>query len=246
MKGKVLIADDDEEIRDLLRFALEGEQFQVIETVDGAQALEKIMSERPDLVILDVMMPKMTGYEVCEKVRSEGSTCLIPIILLTSLAQTKDKVTGIKLGADEYLTKPFEPFELVMRAEGLLKRTREALSANPLTGLPGNISIENEIKRRLDDSETFSVIYLDANNFKAYNDKYGFERGDGVIRLIAAIVRDAVKTLGSEKDFIGHIGGEDFIILTQSERAEIVIIRVMENFASMIPNQYDDDVRQRG
>lgn len=246
MKEKVLIADDDEEIRELLRFSLEGEDYQVIETQDGQQAWDKILSEKPDLIILDIMMPKMTGYEVCEKVRSDGSTCLIPVILLTSLAHTKDKITGIKLGADEYLTKPFEPFELTMRVEGLIKRTQEALSANPLTGLPGNISIEKEIKRLLEDNFSFTVVYLDADNFKAYNDKYGFERGDGVIRVVASIVRDAVKVLGGQKDFIGHIGGEDFIIITQPERAELICIRIIENFEALIPKQYDEDVRQRG
>lgn len=246
MKAKVLIADDDDEIRDLLRFSLEGEQYQVIETKDGQEALNKVRSEKPDLVILDVMMPKMTGYEVCEKMRSDGFTCLTPIIMLTSLTQTKDKVTGIKLGADEYVTKPFEPFELTMRVEGLIKRTRESLSANPLTGLPGNISIENEIKRLLEENSSFTIVYLDGDNFKAYNDKYGFERCDGIIRLIAAIVRDAVKTLGKENDFIGHIGGEDFIIITQPERAELMCIRIIGNFESLIPNQYDEDVRQRG
>ncbi|MFH1379167.1 MAG: response regulator [bacterium] len=246
MKAKVLIADDDEEIRDLLRFSLEDDEYQVIETRDGQQAWEQIISEKPDLIILDVMMPKLTGYEVCEKVRSDGNTCLIPVIILTSLTQTKDKITGIKLGADEYLTKPFEPFELTMRVEGLLKRTRESLSANPLTALPGNISIEKEIKRLLEDNFSFTVVYLDADNFKAYNDKYGFERGDGVIRVIASIVRDAVKTLGGERDFIGHIGGEDFIIITQPERAELICIRIIENFESHIAQQYDEDVRQRG
>lgn len=245
MKAKVLIADDEDEIRDLLRYSLENEEYQVIETTNGEDALEKIKAEKPDLVILDVMMPKMTGFEVCEKLRSDGATCLIPVIMLTSLAQTKDKITGIKLGADEYLTKPFEPFELTMRAEGLIKRTKEAISANPLSGLPGNITIEREIKRLLDEGVEFSLVYLDADNFKAYNDKYGFDRGDNIIRFIAAILRDTVKALGDTTDFVGHIGGEDFIILTKPARAELICIRIIEIFEAHILEQYDEDVRQR-
>lgn len=246
MKGKILIADDEEEIRDLLHFTLENEQYQVIEASNGKQALEKVRKEKPDLVILDVMMPELTGYEVCEQLRSEGSTCLIPVILLTSLSQTKDKITGIKLGADEYLTKPFEPLELAMRVEGLLKRTKEALAANPLTGIPGNISIENEMKRLLDEDKPYAVIYLDADNFKAYNDKYGFEKGDNVIRLISTILRDAVKIVGDGTDFIGHLGGEDFVIITHQVRAELLCIKIIEIFESHIPLQYDEDVRKRG
>ena len=227
MKGKILIADDEEEIRDLLRFSLEGEHYQVIETQDGEKALEKIKSEKPDLIILDVMMPKITGYEVCEKVRSDGATCLIPIIMLTSLTQTKDKVTGIKLGADEYLTKPFEPFELTMRVEGLLKRTRESIAANPLTGLPGNISIEAEIKRRLEEDAHFTVIYLDANNFKAYNDKHGHSKGDELLRQVTQCIEENLRAY--DKMYLYRYGGEEFVLLipyTTTEDGGIIAERL--------------------
>ena len=139
MGYKIVVADDDAEVLDLLVFALESEHYEVIPAADGIETYNKVVSERPDLVILDINMPGMNGFEVCQKIRENSDTCLIPILMLSSLAKTKDKVTGIKLGADEYLTKPFEVFELTARVEGLLKRAKESLAASPLTGLPGNI-----------------------------------------------------------------------------------------------------------
>src|SRR5512138_3607353 len=115
MAPKILVADDDIDILDLIKFTLSNEQYEVIECQDGEEALRRTLDEKPDLVILDINMPKMLGFEVCEKIRENPETCLVPIIMLTSLSKTKDRLTGIKLGADEYIVKPFEPLELVSR-----------------------------------------------------------------------------------------------------------------------------------
>ncbi|MHB9154450.1 MAG: response regulator transcription factor, partial [Endomicrobiales bacterium] len=170
MVEKILIADDDLEIIDLLKFTFEQENYLVVAVNDGEEALRRAKEEHPDVVILDVNMPKMTGFEVCEKIRQDGDTCLIPVIMLTSLDKAKDKITGLKLGADDYLAKPFEPFEIVARVEALIRRTKAALAANPLTFLPGNVSIEGEIRKRLEDGEPFSVVYTDIDYFKSFND----------------------------------------------------------------------------
>lgn len=243
---KVLIADDDLEIQELLKFTFENENFDVVLAGDGEEAINLIKISKPDIVILDVNMPKLTGYEVLEKVRENSATCLIPVIMLTSLSKTKDKITGIKLGADEYLAKPFEPFEIVARAEGLLKRTKVSLSANPLTGLPGNVSIENEIKNRLDKKYIFSIAYIDADNFKAFNDKYGFERGDGMIKLIGTVIQNSIAELGNKDDFLGHLGGEDFILVSSTDKIQAVIEKNIEVFDSLIPCKYDAEERTKG
>ena len=120
------------------------------------------------------------------------------------------------------------------------------MAEDTLTGIPGNISIENEIKRRLEMKETFAVIYTDADNFKAFNDKYGFEKGDAVIRLISVILRNAVTEQGNMNDFVGHIGGEDFVIVTTPEKAKALCERVIKDFDSLVAQQYDADVRARG
>ena len=243
---KIFIADDDLEILELLKFTFENENYEVITATDGEDAYNRIAAIKPNIVILDVNMPKLTGFEVCDKIRENSSTCLIPVIMLTSLTKTKDKITGIKLGADEYLGKPFEPFEIIARVEGLLKRTKVSLSANPLTGLPGNVSIEAEITKNIESKSDFSVAYLDADNFKAFNDKYGFERGDSIIRLMAVILRSAIAEFGNINDFLGHLGGEDYVLISSSDKIVKIVERVMEVFDSLIPCQYDEDVRTKG
>jgi len=246
MSEKILVADDDQEVMELLKFTLESEDYTVITASDGEEALALVREEHPDMVVLDVNMPKLSGYEVCEKIRADGSTCLIPVMMLTSYSKIKDRLTGIKLGADDYVEKPFEPFEIVARIEGLLKRTRESLSANPLTGLPGNVTIEAEIKRRLEEGTSFSVIYADIDHFKAYNDKYGFEKGDNVIRLAATIIRAAAAAVGNKNDFLGNIGGDDFIIVTTPDMVTDFVSIVIKYFDDMIPQQYDEETRKAG
>lgn len=246
MVEKILIADDDLEIADLLRFTFEQEKYTVIVANDGEEALRLVKEEKPDIVILDVNMPKMTGFEVTERIRQDSSTCLIPVIMLTSLSRAKDKLTGIKLGADDYLNKPFEPFELVSRVENIIRRSKATLSANPLTQLPGNILIENEIKERLEKGHPFAVVYTDIDYFKSFNDKYGFEKGDGVIKLTSTLLRAAVQAVGNENDFLGHIGGEDFVIVTTPDRSEPLAKLIIKYFDDMAPQQYDEDVRRRG
>lgn len=242
---KILIVDDEEDIRNLLRITLEAEHYQVMEARDGDESLEVMKKNKPDLVILDVTMPKMSGWEVVERIRTDPELCLVPVVLLTSLTGSKNKIMGLKLGADEYIPKPFNPYELIIRIENLIKRTKENLAANPLTGLPGNISLERDIKKRMNEKQSFTLLYIDCNDFKAYNDAYGFERGDNIIRLLASILRSAVIEAGTPTDFIGHIGGDDFIVITSSDPYEIAH-RIKAIFDSIVLMQYDEKARTSG
>ncbi|MCS7184520.1 MAG: response regulator, partial [bacterium] len=227
------------------RITFESEHYQVFEAEDGIKALELMHSHKPDIVILDVTMPNMSGWEVVERVRSDPQLCLTPIVLLTSLTGTKNKIIGLKLGADEYIPKPFNPYELLTRVENLIRRTKENLAANPLTGLPGNISLERDIKKRMSERQDFTLLYIDCNNFKAFNDKYGFERGDNIIKLLASILRSAVVEAGNSTDFIGHIGGDDFIVITSADPFDMAG-RIKSMFDTVILMQYDEEARKNG
>lgn len=246
MSSSILIADDDLEILELLKYTFEAERYQVYTAADGEEAWQKTQELLPDIVLLDVTMPKMTGFEVCDQIRSHSTTCLIPVILLTSRSATKDRVFGLKRGADDYLIKPCDMQELLARVDRLIRRYREALSANPLTGLPGNVTIEREIMRRLSTGEAFAVMYTDMDNFKVYNDAYGFERGDRVIRLTSSILRSAAMKEGTPDDFLGHIGGDDFILVTRPEHAAPVAGMIIHHFDLYIPREYDEQTRGRG
>ena len=169
---------------------------------------KKLQSQTPDLVLLDVQMPVMDGFTTCQKIKSDLLLRHIPVMMLTAQAGVSSKVTGLERGADDYITKPFDLQELIARIRTLLRRTRQGLEANPLTRLPGNITIENEILGRLEAHQPFAVLYLDLNSFKAYNDTYGFLKGDEVIRETAKII---LKEADKDRGFVGHIGGDDFI-----------------------------------
>jgi len=246
MPVKILVADDDPDIRDVLRLSLEEENYEVIEAKDGEEAL-KIITTRPlDLVLLDYKMPKLDGREVCAKVKSDLLLRHLPIIMVTAKGDINDKVGGIEAGADDYIVKPFEPKELLARIRMILRRTERDLEANPLTRLPGNVSILNELNRRLEANALFSVCYIDLDKFKAYNDKYGFEHGDEVIRETARILIRAVQEGGNPDDFIGHIGGDDFVIVTKPQNVDKLCQKIIHDFEKTVPEFYNEADRKNG
>lgn len=244
--ARVLLVEDDPELMEFVRFMLEQEKYHVITANNGEDGLHKARTERPDIVLLDVLLPKIHGFEVCERLRQDPATCLIPIIMVTSLTAIKDRLTGIKLGADEYISKPFEPVELLARVENLILRTRQNVAANPLTGLAGGVILEQELKRRLQEKSEFSLACGDASHLAEVNDLYGFERGDGIVRLLGTILRSAVVELGNRSDLAVHLGGDDFAYISTPARAEVIGARVLENVESLIPMQYDETSRERG
>ncbi len=158
---KLLIVDDDPNIFELLRVNFESIGYQILHAADGAEAIAVTNKTPPDLIILDIMIPRIDGYEVCRRLRENDSTSFIPIIVLSAKDQPADKILGLKLGADDYLTKPFNIDELIARVETRLSRTEHYLAANPLTGLPGNVSIMHEVNRRLHASLSFAFLYCD-------------------------------------------------------------------------------------
>ncbi|MFA5116818.1 MAG: diguanylate cyclase, partial [Candidatus Omnitrophota bacterium] len=191
-------------------------------------------------------MPKMNGRQVCAEVKKDVLLGLLPIIMVTGKGDIEDKVGGIESGADDYIVKPFEPKELLARIRMVLRRTERNLEANPLTRLPGNISILNELDRRIEDKSPFAVCYLDLDKFKSFNDKYGFEHGDEVIRETARILIRTVKELGDKDDFIGHIGGDDFVIVARPATADKLCDKIIADFDAAIPSFYNETDRKNG
>ena len=243
----VLIADDDPDLRDILRSILEPSGFSVTEAENGQRALDAIRAAPPSLVILDYMMPELTGPQVCEQLRQDVVLRHLPIIMLTGKSEVHDKVAGFNAGADDYLVKPFEPIELLARVQMILRRASRDLEANPLTRLPGNISIQRELEERLSrDAKRLAVCYVDLDRFKAFNDHYGFKRGDEVIKATADVLLKASREHGSPNDFVGHIGGDDFIVLTGREQSERLCESIIRDFDAMARMLYDEEDRTRG
>ena len=244
---RVLVVDDDRNLRKIISTNLELAGYAVVTASDGREALEKIEQVMPDLLLLDLMMPFMDGYEVAKRVRNHANPSIanVPIIILTAKGETEDKLRGFEAGADDYITKPFGPRELLARVRAKIRRVEVDSSLSPLTRLPGNLAIEGELRRRIEEDDTFAVIYLDLDNFKAFNDVYGFTHGDEAIQLVARVSVDVVRRRGTPNDFVGHIGGDDFIIATMADRAEEIAQEIIDEFDRNIRVLYSPkDLRQ--
>ncbi len=244
-KEKILTIDDDPDILDVLNLTL-SEHYTVISAPNGKEGLEMVKLKAPDLVITDYMMPVMTGPQFVRELRKDVLLSHLPVIMLTGKGDTKDMVTGIEAGADDYLIKPFEPEALLARIRMILKRTIRSLDANPLTRLPGNASIMDELQNRIDSGKLFAVGYADLDKFKIFNDKYGFERGDEIIRATARILLDATQTGAGPEGFVGHIGGDDFVFICDDDKADAVSQKIIDAFDLAAPAFYSEEDRQAG
>ena len=244
--GLVLVVDDDPDIARFIEMNLSFEGFDVAVSHDGFDAREQIALRRPDLVLLDVMMPRIDGVELCRQLRADPLTAGIPVIMLTAKGLSADKVVGLTAGADDYIVKPFDTLELVARVRSTLRRNREVRGMSPLTGLPGNHRIDSEIARRVAAGESFALCHLDLDNFKAFNDAYGFLRGDDVIMLLAGVLQRVAGTTERPVPFVGHIGGDDFVVLSYPEQAEPVCERILEAFDGSVMALHDADDVAKG
>ncbi|HEX6946125.1 MAG TPA: response regulator [Acidimicrobiia bacterium] len=247
MSERVLVADDDSDILTVVKINFELDGFEVETAVDGEDALQKATANPPNAIVLDIMMPRMDGLTALHRLRSQATTANIPIILLTARGLPEDRVRGLELGADDYITKPFDITELAARVRAVLRRTQAARDLSPLTGLPGNFKITAEIEARIRDRAPFALVHGDLDNFKAFNDHYGFMRGDEVIRFCARCFTEAAQVLDlGESAFIGHIGGDDFVAIIPPDMAEAFCKEVTERFDDGILDLYDTADALRG
>ena len=192
------------------------------------------------------MMPNMDGYELTRRLRLDGRTASVSVILLTARGLSADKLEGFSVGADDYIVKPFDTPELLARIRGVLRRAKEMRAQSPLTGLPGNVRIEEEIEKRVAAEELFAILYADLDHFKAYNDHYGFTRGDEAIQHTARLIQDTALTVGGMDIFVGHVGGDDFVVVCHADHAATIAENIVEKFGRETAGLYDQEDRDRG
>ncbi|HTO89918.1 MAG TPA: response regulator [Candidatus Sulfotelmatobacter sp.] len=244
-KPRVLIAEDEPHLREVLRFQLEAAGFEVLVAEDGQRAVDLALEQLPDVLLCDVMMPHLDGFEVTHRLRAAYATRHIPIVMLTAKAEADDKVHGLQGGANDYVTKPWQQKELVLRIRNVLEWSRQQRSASPLTGLPGNLSINEEVERRLASGEPFAFLQIDIDFFKAFNDRYGYARGDQAIQALARIIVETVQRHG-QSNFVGHIGGDDFIVVSTPPVAEALGRDILAQFDAAAKAFYDAEDLDRG
>lgn len=245
-KPRVLMADDQTELLYLMKEMVEYSGFEVVTATDGVEAMKAVFETHPDIIVLDYNMPRKNGLEVAQDLKNNPLFAHIPIMIVTAFGEKHAKLKGLSMGIDDYLIKPVDADELVARIRMILKRNKQVLDTNPLSKLPGNPSIQARVEREISKGGTFAVLYLDLNNFKAYNDIYGFEAGDRILKATAnLLVKLTIQNENSE-DFIGHIGGDDFIVVTTYERSEELAKRIVHAFDEIAPSFYSKADRERG
>lgn len=245
-RGRVLVVDDDPQIAAICVEVLTNQGFEVdhANTVDDAR--RAMSRRRPDLLLLDVALPDGDGFHFFEALKAERVPSPLSVIFISARSDTPAKVRALKLGGDDYLTKPFDALELGARVESVLRRRTFDTSASPTTQLPGSAAIEREVQRRLEEKAGFAFCYLDLDNLKAFNDFYGFAKADAVVKQTADILREVVAQLGDGSEFVGHVAGDDFVFIVRPEQAEGISRRVIESFDRIIPLYYERADRERG
>src|SRR5512147_2829146 len=226
-KARLLVVEDDIDIGNMLKIYFGGMDFDVDVAVRGSDALEKTKQVLPNLIVLDIMLPDIDGYEVCRNLRTNLRTSHIPVIFLTQKDERSDKLQGLELWADDYITKPFDIEELKLRVQGAINRAKRESLTDPRSGLPAASLIENQL-RIIIKQKGWALLDMKINNFEGFKDVYGFVAGDDVLRFAAMLIGEVVDELGTPGDFIGHAGGDNFIVITTFEKAEGMKARVKE------------------
>jgi diguanylate cyclase (GGDEF)-like protein len=245
-KQTILLIDDEDQFRFLTGMSLRNSGFEVVEAASGDEGLTLLQRMHPDLVLLDLNMPDPDGHAVCERIKKDISLRTIPVIILTASDDLSDKLSRLKGGADDYITKYTDYQELEARIQMVMRRNQQNLDSNPLTKLPGNNVIQEVILKYIENNKPFAVAYTDLDNFKAYNDKYGFQKGDDVILTTAAVLKDASRQYGEHSDFVGHIGGDDFVVIAAPDRINAICNEVIRLLDSKVGDFYDEEDRNRG
>ena len=247
-KKRIMIVEDNEDIASMMRAGLEDvKEYQLFFASEGNEAVEKIQTILPDIVLLDIVVPGLNGYQICQRIKENPRTEYIPVLMLSGTRiNTDDRIFGLKSGGDDYLVKPFDIEELKARIHALLRRSESFIDANPLTKLPGSNRIHQEVEKRIRSKANFAAGYCDLSNFKAFNDVYGYERGNKVIEFTSVVILNALKS-HDPKGFLGHVGGDDFIFACTLSKLEKIASEIVREFDLGITLHYDiEDLKKGG
>jgi diguanylate cyclase (GGDEF)-like protein len=207
--------------------------------------LEKTRQVLPHLIVLDIMLPDIDGYEVCRNLRKSTRTSHIPVIFLTQKDERSDKLQGLELGADDYITKPFDIEELKLRVQGAIRRSEREALTDPRSGLPAGRLIEEQLRSTIH-QEGWAYLDIRINYFDQFKDIYGFVAGDDVLRFTAMLMSEVMDKIGSSDDFIGHAGGDNFVIISSEETAPNIRTQLKARFADEVQSHYNFIDRQQG
>jgi PleD family two-component response regulator len=244
-KGRILVVEDDFDISTMLRIYFTGQGFEVSVAPRGGDALEMTRKSLPHLIVLDIMLPDMDGYSVCRYLRTTTRTSHIPIIFLTQKDERSDKIAGLELGADDYITKPFDIEELKLRVTNAIARQERENSLDPRTGLPSGRLIEDQLRRMIR-TPNWALLDCRIQHFDRFRDVYGFITSDEVLRFTSLVLGEVIDEAGTVNDFIGHPGGDNFVLITVAPQAAKIRERLKARFNAEVLTHYNFMDRERG
>ena len=240
---KLLIISDDKKLKDVLEFCFDGWGYKVFFEDFSVSDLPKIVRISPDVIVIDVQSGTKSRLEICNNLKVDFATAYIPIVTLIDKRQLRQQLLSLKQGVDDYLIKPPDPLDLRVRIEMAIKRSQHSFYANSLTGLPGGVMVEDTIKGKMESGEHFVTGHVDIDNFKSFNDKYGYLKGDRVIMQTAYMLTAAVRSWGNKDDFVGHIGGDDFVMITTPDKYNEICKNFICMFDTTVPFHYSEKDR---
>ncbi|MBN2120173.1 MAG: diguanylate cyclase [Candidatus Omnitrophica bacterium] len=243
---RILLICRDKNLNEIIYFCLEGWGYEVCILADEVIFLEQIKKTEPDLLIVDFPHPYKERLNFCQQIKNDFITKSIPVVVLIDRRQLRKHLLSLEHGIDDYLLKPPDPLDLRVRVEMAMRRTQYSFYTNSLTNLPGGRIIEEILKEKISKKEKFSSAHIDIDNFKYFNDRYGYLKGDRAITQTAYILHQTVQRFGTNKDFIGHIGGDDFVFITSLDEEEAVASEFIRQFDRLIPLHYSKEDRVRG
>ena len=243
---KIVVAEDDDAIAHMVNMALGDAGFLCLRARDGDEAVKLVKAHTPDLLVLDVMMPRVDGLEVARRLKADVMWSRIPILMLTALAGVDSQVQGLEAGADAYMTKPFDLREFNARVKALIRSSRRERDRNPTTDLPGSRAIDEQIEASLKAGKATAVLHIDVLGFDAYADQIGFSRSEQVVKSLAALLVDAARVASGGGAFVGHVGGSDFISVVAAEHADALATGTVKAFEADRQNLVGDEGKNLG
>ncbi|NTU74545.1 MAG: response regulator [Anaerolineaceae bacterium] len=244
-KARLCVVEDDVDIANMLRIYFNSQGYDVDMAHRGNDALELTRHVMPHLIILDIMLPDIDGYEVCRTLRTQTRTSHIPVIFLTQKDERSDRLQGLELGADDYITKPFDIEELKLRVQNAIARAEREALTDPTSGLPTGRLIEEQL-RKIIRNRGWALMDVRINHFDSFKDVYGFIASNDVLRFTGMLLGEVVDEKGTTNDFLGHTGGDDFIIITTEAAAPQIKQRLKDRFSEQILTHYNFIDRQQG
>ncbi len=244
-KSTILIVEDDLDIADMLNAYFRVQGYDVLTVNWGEDGVRACTTNAPDLVILDIRLPDIDGFEVAHRLRGNRKTKEIPIIFLTEKRERGDRLKGLELQADDYITKPFDIQELRLRVRNALQRSRQGSLTNPVTGMPEGNLVDEAISIGLEHQDS-ALMVVSLRNLNRFREVYGFVASDDLLRAISLMVRDAVRDLGTIEDFVGHLTAADFLIITRQAQVPAMHDRIRKRLEQSFDYFYSDQDREQG